>query len=103
MVNAADKRGLAQRDAKAERREAQLDMDLLLLLKQPEFRRFAGWMLAKFDPIQSSFDTNGSIENFKLGRQAAGVELWLRIEKVQPDAVITIRHAWQALEEKKDA
>ena len=102
MGSATDREAMAEVEKRNKRIKAQLNVDLRLLKERPEFLRFYGFLLSICDPMAPAFNTNGSLENYLLGRQEVGKELWNLIEEVQPDSAVSVRRAWKALTEEKN-
>jgi len=81
--------------------ERQLKIDLNQLLKQPAFMRFYSWLLTETDPMGVAFDTNGSLTNFRLGRQEVGKMLWNMLEGQPRGTFENVRYAWVDLKKEK--
>jgi hypothetical protein len=100
--NAADPEAVA----KAEKQEAvkaqQLKVDLAMVLRTPEGKRLIAYLLEKFNPLEQSFDTNGSIMSRNEGRREAGREIYRMIQLVSVDTANEILHSFDK-KEKEDA
>lgn len=83
--------------------ERQMVTDLVLLLADPKFLRFYGFLIELCDPMGIAFSLNGSETNYTLGQQEIGKKLWKLLQQHKPEALPLVLSAWNSLEEKPDA
>jgi hypothetical protein len=75
-------------------------IDLLGLLEDPRFRRFVWRILSMTQMFETIWTPNGSELNRNAGRQDVGHWLWLTLEEVRPEAMLSIME--ERIKERKD-